>query len=399
MEPECSKVHWKQKTYSYDCRFLSATKLPSYPLSHMKFFITKEAFLDALQQVQHVVSNRATLPILSNVLIEAVGGKLRLTATDLDVGVSGSVEAQVEKEGSTTLPVKRLVSIIRELPASEVEISVDSKSHASIKSGPSFFKIIGLGEDEFPPLPKFEEANEFKIEQSVLLDAIKKTSYAISTDETRYVLNGIYVSFRGGKMTFVATDGRRLAMVENDLEYPASHETDIIIPSKAVNELQRLLGSDGEVVVKLSGNQISFEINDSIIVSKLIEGNYPNYKQVIPGEKKERITINREEFLSTVRRVSLLTSESSNSVKLSFSKGNIDVQANSKDIGEAKEPVVADYDGEDFAIAFNPEFLMAPLKNLAEESVYIDLIDGMSPGVVRIDGTFLYVIMPMRVSA
>jgi DNA polymerase-3 subunit beta len=363
----------------------------------MKFSISKEAFLDALQQVQHVVSNRATLPILSNVLIEAADGKLKLTTTDLDVGVSGSVDATIDKEGSTTLPVKRLVSIIRELPASEVEVSVDGKNHASIKCGPSFFKIIGLGEDEFPP--KFEESTEFKIGQGVLHDAIKKTSYAISTDETRYVLNGIYVSFRDGKMIFVATDGRRLAMVENDLEYPASHETDIIVPSKAVNELQRMLGGDGEAIVKLSGNQISFEIGDSIIVSKLIEGNYPNYKQVIPGERKERVTINREEFLNTVRRVSLLTSESSNSVKLSFSKGSIDVQANSKDIGEAKEPVVADYDGEEFAIAFNPEFLMAPLKNLSEESVYLDLIDGMSPGVIRIDGSFLYVIMPMRVSS
>ena len=234
---------------------------------------------------------------------------------------------------------------------------------------------------------------------NTLHDAIKKTSYAISTDETRYVLNGIYVSFRDGKMIFVATNGRRLAMVENDLEYPASHETDIIVPSKAVNELQRMLGGEGEAIVKLSGNQISFEIGDSIIVSKLIEGNYPNYKQVIPGERKERVTINREEFLNTVRRVSLLTSESSNSVKLSFSKGSIDVQANSKDIGEAKEPVVADYDGEEFAIDFNPEFLMAPLKNLSEESVYLDLIDGMSPGVIRIDGSFLYVIMPMRVSS
>ncbi len=365
----------------------------------MKFFISKEAFFDALQQVQHVVSNRATLPILSNVLIEAVDGKLKLTATDLDVGVSGCVEAQVEKEGSTTLPVRRLVSIIRELPASDIEISVDSKNHATIKCGPSFFKIIGLGEDEFPPLPKFEDATEFKIEQAVLLNAIKKTSYAISTDETRYVLNGIYVSFREGKMTFVATDGRRLAMVENDLEYPESNETDIIIPSKAVSELQRMLGGEGDVLVKLHGNQISFEIKDSIIVSKLIEGNYPNYKQVIPGERKERVTINREEFFNTVRRVSLLTSESSNSVKLTFSKGNIDVQANSKDIGEAKESVVADYDGEEFAIAFNPGFLMAPLKNLAEEQVYLDLIDGMSPGVIRIEGSFLYVIMPMRVSS
>lgn len=355
--------------------------------------------MDALNHVQHVVSNRATLPILSNVLIEAVDGKLKLTTTDLDVGVSGSVAAEVEKEGSTTLPVKKLVSIVRELPAAEVEVSVDGKNHASIKSGPSFFKVIGLGVDEFPPLPSFDEANEFKISQATLLDAIKKTAYAVSSDETRYVLNGIYVSFREGKMTFVATDGRRLAMVDNDLEFPASHETDIIVPSKAINELQRMLGTEGDAVVHLSGNQISFEVGESIIVSKLIEGNYPNYKQVIPGERKERVTINREEFLSTVRRVSLLTSESSNSVKLTFSKGNIDVQANSKDIGEAEESVVADYDGDEMAIAFNPEFLMAPLKNLSEESVYLDLIDGMSPGVVRVDGSFLYVIMPMRVTA
>jgi DNA polymerase-3 subunit beta len=333
------------------------------------------------------------------VLIEAVDGKLKLTTTDLDVGVSGSVDATVEKEGSTTLPVKRLVSIVAQLPASEVEVAVDSKNHASIKCGPSFFKIIGLGEEEFPPLPQFEDASEFKMPQAVLLDAIKKTSYAISADETRYVLNGIYVSFREGKMIFVATDGRRLAMVENDLEFPASHETDIIIPAKAIGELQRMLGTEGDVIVRLSGNQISFEIGGSIIVSKLIEGNYPNYKQVIPGQRKERITINREEFLYTVRRVSLLTSESSNSVKLTFSKGNIDVQANSKDIGEANEAIVADYDGEEFAIAFNPEFLMAPLKNLSDETVYLDLIDGMSPGVIRLDSSFLYVIMPMRVTA
>jgi len=365
----------------------------------MKFSISKEAFLEALQQVQHVVSTRATLPILSNVLIEAVGGKLKLTTTDLDVGVSGCVDALVEKEGSTTLPVKRLVSIIAQLPASEVVVSIDSKNHASIKCGPSFFKIIGLGEEEFPPLPKFEEASEFKIAQSVLLDAIKKTSYAISADETRYVLNGIYVSFREGKMIFVATDGRRLAMVENDLEFPASNETDIIIPAKAIGELQRMLSTEGDAIVRLSGNQISFEIGESIIVSKLIEGNYPNYKQVIPGQRKERITINREEFLQTVRRVSLLTSESSNSVKLTFSKGNIDVQANSKDIGEANEPVIADYDGEEFSIAFNPEFLIAPLKNLSDETIFLDLIDGMSPGVIRLESSFLYVIMPMRVTA
>ena len=176
----------------------------------MKFSISKEALLEGLQKVQHVVSTRTTLPILSNVLLVAKNGRLTFTTTDLDVGITGSVEAKIDKEGATTLPAKRLVSIVRELPASEVEVSVDSKNHASIRSGPSFFKIIGLGEAEFPPLPDFEGAKIFKIPQATLRDGLKKTSYAISTDETRYVLNGIFTSFRDGKMTLVATDGRRL---------------------------------------------------------------------------------------------------------------------------------------------------------------------------------------------
>ncbi|MEI6656592.1 MAG: DNA polymerase III subunit beta, partial [Verrucomicrobiota bacterium] len=226
----------------------------------MKFRISKEAFLDGLQKVQHVVSSRTTLPILSNVLIVAKDGRIQFTTTDLDVGITGSVEAQIDKEGATTLPAKRLVSIVRELPASEVEVSVDSKNHASMRCGPSFFKIIGLGEAEFPPLPNFQDAKEFRIPQVVLRDGLRKTAYAISSDETRYVLNGIFASFRDGKMTLVATDGRRLAMVDSDLEFPASHETDVIIPTKAVQELQRLLGETGDVIVKLTDNQISFAI-------------------------------------------------------------------------------------------------------------------------------------------
>lgn len=364
----------------------------------MKFTISKQAFIDALSQVQHVVTNRTTLPILSNVLIVAKGGELSLTTTDLDVGVRGVVGAEVEKEGSTTLPVKRLASIIRELPAETVEVSVDGKNHASIKSGPSFFKIIGLGEDEFPPLPAFEDAKEFKISQEVLLDSLKKTAYAISSDETRYVLNGIYSSFKEGKMSLVATDGRRLAMVENDLEFPASHECDVIIPAKAVNELQRLLGTEGDVIMSLTDSQVAFEIGGSLLVSKLIEGNYPNYRQVIPSNTTERVQVSREAFLETVRRVSILATDKSNSVKLAFGANSVDVMANSQDVGEATERIEVNYSGKEFAIAFNPEFLMAPLKNLSNDEVYIDLIDEMSPGVIRIDGSFLYVIMPMRVT-
>ena len=314
----------------------------------MKFRIAKEAFLDGLQQVQHVVSSRTTLPILSNVLIEASDEGLRLTTTDLDVGVSGTAQAEVSKPGATTLPVKRLVNIIRELPSAEIEVSVDGKNVASIKSGPSFFKIIGLPDGEFPPLAGFSEAKEYKIPQAIFRNALKKTSYAISTDETRYVLNGIFSSFKEGKLTLVATDGRRLAMVDHELEFPSSHETDFIIPSKAVQELQRLLGTEGDMILKLSDNQVCFEIGSSIIVSKLIEGNYPNYRQVIPGDSKERLTLSREQLLETTRRVSLLSSEKSNSVKLTFGPNQVDVMANSPDIGEANESLDVKYEGKEF---------------------------------------------------
>lgn len=364
----------------------------------MKFRISKEALLDGLQKVQHVVSTRTTLPILSNVLLVAEGGRLAFTTTDLDVGITGSVEASIEKEGATTLPAKKLVNIVRELPASEVEITVDAKNIASIQSGPSFFKIIGLGQDDFPPLPDFAGAKEFRIPQGMLRDGLKKTGYAISTDETRYVLNGIYTSFRDGKLTLVATDGRRLAMVENDLEFPATHETDVIVPTKAVQELQRLLGDEGEVLVRLSDSQISFAIGDHLLVSKLIEGNYPNYRQVIPGDSTERVELPREAMLETVRRVSLLSSDKSNSVKLVFNENQIEVTANSPDVGEAHETIEVAYTGKSMQIAFNPDFLKAPLQNLDAATVYLDLIDEMSPGVIRIDGSFLYVIMPMRVT-
>ena len=365
----------------------------------MKFSVTKEKLLECLQQVQNVVSTRTTLPILSNVLLQTNGSEIRLTTTDLDVGVRGSFEAKIEKEGATTLPARRLFTIIRELPSSEIQFDVDSKNAASIRSGQSFFKILGLPEEEFPPLPKFDDSKVVTIRQKDLRDGLRKTSYAISTDETRYVLNGVLFSFKDNKLTLVATDGRRLAMLDIDLEFPRSHEADIIVPTKAVTELQRLLTDDGDVRVSVGGSQIAFDLNNSLLVSKLIEGNYPNYRQVIPGEMKERVTLERETFLNSLRRVSLLASDKSNSIKLNFSKNNIDITANTPEVGEAKESLPVAYKGREFSIAFNPEFLMAPLRNLAEDEIFLDLIDEMSPGVIKIQSPFLYVLMPMRISS
>ena len=364
----------------------------------MKIAVTKEALLEGLQRIQNVVSNRATLPVLSNALLEATESGLRLTTTDLEVSIRCSIEAKVERPGATTLPARRLASIIRELPNSEVVIDVDAKNAATIRCGASFFKIYGLPQEEFPAFPTFEESKLFTIKQSELKDGLRKTSYAISSDETRYVLNGILFSLADNKMTLVATDGRRLALFDSDIEFPKSHERDFILPTKAVTELQRLLGDGGDVAISTSENLAAYELNGAQIVSKLVEGNYPNYRQVIPGEAKERITFEREPFLNCVRRVSLLSSDKTSSVRLSFSKNNLDIAANTPEVGEAMESMAINYRGKDLSIAFNPEFLMDPLRNLPNDEIYLELIDEMSPGVVKIQSPFLYVIMPMRVS-
>ncbi|MGI8601725.1 MAG: DNA polymerase III subunit beta [Verrucomicrobiales bacterium] len=364
----------------------------------MKFRITKENFQAGLSQVLNVVNARTTLPILSNVLIEARGNQLILRTTDLDVAVVGRIEAEVEKEGATTLPARKLATIIRELPDADIAVSVDKDNVSSLRCGASFFKILGLGQEEFPPLPDLEEAAEFKLAQKTLRDGLRKTSYSISTDETRYVLNGIFHSFKDAKLTLVATDGRRLAMAEYDIEFPDSQETDFILPTKAVNELQRLLDDEGEVRIKVGSNQVMFELNKNVLYSKLIDGTYPNFRQVIPGPAKERVSFEREGFLRSIQRVSLLASDKASSVKLSFGDASVKVSAASADVGEAEESIPVKYSGKEMLIAFNPEYLMAPLRNLDSDEVHLDLIDELNPGVIRINEPFLYVIMPMRVS-
>ncbi len=376
----------------------------------MKFRISKEKFLDGLQQVQNVVSSRATLPILSNVLLEVEEGTLRMTTTDLDVVISGQVQAdEVVEGGSTTLPVRRLATIVRELPASDIDVEVNADNAASMRCGNSFFKILGLPADDFPPPPRFEDVKEFKVMAQVLRDGLKKVAYAISTDETRYVLNGVFCQFKDGKLTLVATDGRRLAMTDADVEFPESMECSVIVPTKAVNELQRLLKDElqrtlkegeerDDVRIRIGAKQVAFEIGNNLLVSKLIEGNYPNFRQVIPGAAKHRVVLERESFLQAVQRVSLLAQDKSNSVKINFTQDGIEITANSADIGESRESMAVRYNGPEMAIAFNPEYLMAPFRNLDADEVFLDLIDEVSPGVVRINTPFLYVLMPMRVS-
>lgn len=369
----------------------------------MKLTIGKDQLMNGLQAVQNIVSTRTTLPILSNVLLRAEGNRLELTATDLDVTIACSVEANVSRPGATTIPVKRFFGIVRELGAGELEIDVDDNNASSVRAGASFFKIHGLAAEEFPPQPKFAETRRLVLPQEKLRGMLRKTSFAISTDETRFVLNGIFFSLKEHKLTMVATDGRRLALVDEEVDIPAESLAEFIVPTKAINELNRLLQPAGDVEIKSADNQAAFTLVDDkgssiLIVSKLVEGNYPNYRQVIPSEMKERVTLVREELLQALRRAEIMTSEKSNSVKLTFTKNNLAITANTPEIGEARESLAINYKGRDLAIAFNPVYLMDPLRSLDNDEVYLELIDELSPGVLKINGPFLYVLMPMRMS-
>jgi DNA polymerase-3 subunit beta len=369
----------------------------------MNLTISKDQILNGLQAVQNVVSSRTTLPILSNVLLQADGERVEFTATDLDVTVACSVEAKVKKSGAITVPVRKLFGIVRELGGGEIDIEVDDKNECGIRSGSSFYKIHGIGADEFPPMSKFKDDKKVALTQETTKSMLGKTSFAISTDESRYVLNGVFISLRDHKMTMVATDGRRLALVDEEVEISEKSQGEFIIPAKAVNELSRLLQEKGDVEIKFGENQAAFRLKDDkgfsvLILTKLIEGNYPNYRQVIPTETKERVPLVREEFLHALRRAEIMTSEKANSVKLSFSKNNLVITANSPEVGEARESLAVNYKGREIAIAFNPKFLIEPLNALTEDEVFFELTDELSPGVLKINGPFLYVVMPMRLS-
>ncbi len=364
----------------------------------MRIQCHKEEILSGIQQIQNVVSTRTTLPILSNVLIEADGENITLTTTDLEVGMQCKFPAKVSRPGTTTIPAKRFSSIIRELPKDELDLEVSDNHVASIKSGSSFFRIMGLAKDEFPKFPDFKGAASFQIEQPILRDMLRKTAYCVSHDETRYVLNGVYMVAKDNKIICVATDGRRLALSEKNVELPKDFSKEVIIPSKAVNELNRILEDDGTVKILIAENQIAFELNNCVLVSRLIDGHFPNYKQVIPEKVLQKVSIDKNDLEKAVKRAALLTTEKSNSVKFNFKKGKLVLDVNTPDLGESREELDIEFDGDEVSVAFNPQFVQDVLKNLNEDNVIIELIDELNPGVLRGEMDFLCVIMPMRMS-
>ena len=375
----------------------------------MKFKINQDHFSNGLQQVLNVVASRSTMPILSNVLIEAEEGHISLTTTNLDLGIRCRIKADVSNTGSITLPVRKLATIVKELPVNEVFVETSDKNQAKITSGGSLFKIMGIGSDEFPPLPTFENRKVFELAQDEIVSMLKSVSYAQSTDENRYILNGVYFNFADEKLTLVATDGRRLGLTGLELEVSEENAGSLILPAKTVAELERLMGKGERVNIAFNDRQAAFEIgldeagesglvDHLYLVSKIVEGNYPNYRQVIPKETEHRVKIERELMLECVHRAALVTSDKSNSVKIKISKNLLEISGQSTEYGESHESMAIAYDGPEVQVAFNPQFLTEPLKALTKDEVFFEFKDELSPGLFKTLDNFICVIMPLRLN-
>ena len=364
----------------------------------MKFKITRSKFLEGLKTVQNIVAGKGSLPILQNVLMEANGKELKMTTTDLDISIKVVCECEVIDHGISTLPVKLLCNSVLKAGEGEIEVEIDAMERASITAGSAKFKLAGMPESEFPRLPKDEEAFIYSLPQQTLKEMLRKVAYAASQDDTRRTLKGVLMSFKDSKLTMVATDGRRLALVENEVEFPKNAEQDIVLPSKTVSELQRSLNGEGDVSVMVQKSQICFKIDNTMIYSKLIEDQYPNFRQVIPADTAEHITVDRQLLLNALDRASVMTMDEAHSIKLIFSNGKLTVTSAVSDIGEAKDEVPIKYAGEKIEIMFNPSYVMDPLKAIDDDEVTVNLDSGYSPAVIKCSIPFLYVLMPLRTS-
>lgn len=362
----------------------------------MKFKIVRSKFLEGLKFVQNVVSEKSTLQILKNVLLECEGQNLVLTTTDLDISIRATVPCEIDEPGVSTLPVKLLSDVISSVCEGVIEVSVDANENAVIRAGRTKFKIAGLPAADFPRLPTDEEANSYTIEQATLKEMFRKVAYAASQDDTRKTLKSVLMSFREKKLTLVATDGRRLAKVETPLDFPVDFENDIVLPIKTVQEVQRLLTGDETVEIKLQKSQVCFKINAVVLYSKLIDETYPNYKQIIPPEFKENIEIDRQSFLEAIERVSVI--DKFQSTKLVFGDGKLTVLSAANEIGEARDEVPIKYIGEPLEVIFSPTYLIECLKSIDDNDVTIHLNNGHTPGVITCSIPFIYVIMPLRVN-
>ena len=372
----------------------------------LSFSVNREDFLQGLSRVQSIVERKNTVPILSNVLIEGSGEKLRMQATDMEVGISGFVGATIRSEGSVTLSARKLFEIIKELPAEMVvDLQVLGENVAQITCGTSSFELKGLPSGDYPSLPSFEDGDFITLDAENLREMIRKTIYAASTDETRYNLTGVLFQMEEkngeGILRLVATDGHRLALVEKKAGNVRGGEN-VVIPRKSLNEVRKLLEEVGEnaiIEVDFKKQHGVFKKDSTVLTTRLIDMAFPNYAQVIPEDRKVTAQVPREDMIHAIRRVQLLSSERSRAVRFSFGPDKMTVHINNPDLGMATETVPARFGGDALEVTFNARYMLDTLTSMESETVEISINDELSPCVLSQKGEedYLAVIMPMRI--
>ncbi len=365
----------------------------------MEVKLSKDILLKGIQTVQNAVSQKSGLPVLANILFEASKDKIKLAATDLEIGIISKLSnVEIQEEGAISIPAKKINDIVKELPNKEIHVSAKKNNQIVIKCDKSTFKIMGLPKDEFPKVPEISNKNVLTIPQKLLKSILNLTSFAVSKDESRYILTGILFIVTEKKLSLVATDGRRLAVVTKDIPKPCGFTRKVIVPVKAVSELLRILKDEGDVEVLFGENQMAFEIDDTILITRLIEGDYPNYEQVIPKSTQEKLRIGKENFYAAIKRASLFTTPDSQSIKLDVLKNRIVISKVSNDGGESREEIDCGYAGEDLTIGFNPGYLMDALKNISEEEIIFEFAGADKRGVIRAEGSdYIYIVLPVRI--
>ena len=373
----------------------------------MELQIGTDEFSRALYRAQGIVEKKSTMPILGSVLLEAQeGDRLRVSAFDLEIGVQTSHPAEVRKVGAVAIKHKELYDIVRALPEKNLVLKREANNRVKLTCGAAEFNIVGQPAEDYPPFPRAENVPMVKIDPSALSEMIEKTQFAISADETRHNLNGVYFEAGENKVIrMVATDGHRLSMVQRALAEPFALKRGVIVPRKGLLELRRLLDEEGgEAQLGFTETSGVFRRGDVTMVMRLIDGAFPDYQQVIPKEAERVITIDRPRLLDTLKRMSLLSSDrSTNAVRLELSQGMLKVSSQNPDLGDAKEEIPISYEGPALAIGFNARYLMDVLQVVDTAQVSVELADELSPGVVKPAGDpgegarYTAVIMPMRI--
>lgn len=371
----------------------------------MHFTVEKEIFLKGLTRVQGIVEKRNTIPILANVLIEANEHEITITATDLEVGMKSFYPANVTKTGKITVSAKKLYEITKELPEKEISFLSKDNCWIEIKCGKAIFNIVGLSADEFPYFPYPDKENFINIKSSIIKEMVDKTYFSISTDETKYNLNGIYFKSDRideiSKISLIATDGHRLSMITKEVQFISINELEkgVIFPKKGIFELKKIADEDDtDIKIGFMDNNAVIKKDKTIVIMRLVDGEFPDYNRVIPKQNDYKVELNRNDFLHSLRRISILSNDKSKGIKISIKQNLLEISSSNPEFGDAREELEVNYSGPEISIGYNARYIIDVLQNQNSDKIELHIKDNLSPGIIKSasDNEYLAVIMPMR---